>query len=444
MTLLLENYVMAMKMGAAISFQDLEDIIDDFGNEILEFDSTGAAAVNWFRISNALTGGDVTLSAMGGDANVDITIRPRGTGVVFLENTDAGASGSFLSLYHNSASPAASDIVGHVDFDGNDSGAAFQTYARIESIARDVTAASEDGDLLMSVVNAGSLRRQLWLDSDLNGILVGEGATAHVSSAGAFDLVLSTNSNTASSNIIITDAINGAITLNLNGTAQATILSVDAGALGSILNLTHDSASPANSDIVGRIAFNGRDDALAPEAYGTISVIVTDVTAANPDADIQIARDIAGTLTNVLVLSDTITLTPAAATGNVQIAGGRGLISNVANGVYPIHKTVAQNNIAAGAGGAIAITNYYTTINSDAGGDAFSLANGDIVGQLKKIQFIIDGGGDAVITPTSLAGGTTITMADAGDFCILQWSSTVWVAIELGNDADGVTAPVLA
>jgi hypothetical protein len=107
-------------------------------------------------------------------------------------------------------------------------------------------------------------------------------------------------------------------------------------------------------------------------------------------------------------------------------------------------KAAASNNITAGTGGAISITNYYTTINTDAGGDAFTLANGDIVGQLKKIQLIVDGGGNAVITPASLSGGTTITMADAGDFALLEWNGTAWVAVELGNAADGVTAPVIA
>lgn len=105
---------------------------------------------------------------------------------------------------------------------------------------------------------------------------------------------------------------------------------------------------------------------------------------------------------------------------------------------------VAPTNIAAGAGGAISVAEYYTSISTDAGGDAFTLANGTFVGQLKKIQLIVDGGGNGVVTPANLAGGTTITFADAGDFCILVWDGTDWVAVELGNDADGATAPALA
>jgi hypothetical protein len=89
----------------------------------------------------------------------------------------------------------------------------------------------------------------------------------------------------------------------------------------------------------------------------------------------------------------------------------------------------AQNDIAAGTGGAISVVNYFTTINSDAGGDAFTLADGTQIGQLKKIRLVDDGGGDAVVTPANLAGGTTITFDDAADEVELIWNGTDWVVI---------------
>lgn len=109
----------------------------------------------------------------------------------------------------------------------------------------------------------------------------------------------------------------------------------------------------------------------------------------------------------------------------------------------PYVPAAAQQTLAAG-GGAVTITEYYTAGASDAGGDAWTLADGAQVGQLKKIQLITDGGGDATLTPSNLSGGTTITFADAGDYAILLWDGTNWVAIELGNGADGATAPALA
>lgn len=125
--------------------------------------------------------------------------------------------------------------------------------------------------------------------------------------------------------------------------------------------------------------------------------------------------------------------------------GANGLESGgVASGIFPVAPAVAQDDIAAGAGGAISVLTYFTTISTDAGGDAFTLADGSSVGQVKRILVIVDGGGDAVITPATFAGGTTITCADAGDYCVLIWTSSGWVALELGNTVDGVSAPVVA
>jgi hypothetical protein len=102
---------------------------------------------------------------------------------------------------------------------------------------------------------------------------------------------------------------------------------------------------------------------------------------------------------------------------------------------------IAAAQALSGAG-AINITTYRTNWTTTAA-NAGTLANGAQIGQLKRIQMVADGG-DGTLTPTSLSGGTTITFADAGDYAVLCWSGTAWVAIELGNDADGVTAPVLA
>ncbi len=97
-------------------------------------------------------------------------------------------------------------------------------------------------------------------------------------------------------------------------------------------------------------------------------------------------------------------------------------------GLYP---QVAQDNIAAGTGGAIPVTNYLTTINTDGTDDAFTLANGTRVGQMKKILLVTDGGGNGVVTPaTAFAGGTAATFGDAADYLILQWSGSAWVVLE--------------
>jgi len=95
--------------------------------------------------------------------------------------------------------------------------------------------------------------------------------------------------------------------------------------------------------------------------------------------------------------------------------------------------------------GAINVTSFltkWTTTGTQAG----TLADGKKIGQLKKIQLIVDVG-DGTLTPKNLADGTTITFADAGDFVLLMWLGNTaggWKIIEAGNDADGATAPAVA
>lgn len=127
-----------------------------------------------------------------------------------------------------------------------------------------------------------------------------------------------------------------------------------------------------------------------------------------------------------------------------RVAGHTQVPVGAKNSMYqPLIPNAAQQTLAAG-GGAVTVTEFYTAGASDAGGDAWTLADGSAIGQLKKIQLITDGGGDATLTPTNLNGGTTITFADAGDYCLLMWDGTGWTVLELGNDADGATGPALA
>jgi len=114
-------------------------ISDTNGNELINLTATGSA-VNEFTLANAATGNDPTLSATGGDSNIDIAIKPKGTGE--------------------------------------------------------------------TVFGTGA-------------------ANATITSSGAHDLILDTNSGTNSGTITITDAANGDITIAPNGSGVAK--AVDAG-----------------------------------------------------------------------------------------------------------------------------------------------------------------------------------------------------------------------
>ena len=80
--------------------------------------------------------------------------------------------------------------------------------------------------------------------------------------------------------------------------------------------------------------------------------------------------------------------------------------------------------------GAVTLTDLITEVTTT-GADALTLANGS-AGQVKIITMIVDGG-NGTLTPTTLAGGTTITFNDVGDGVVLVYSTTVgWVVV--GNN----------
>ena len=85
-------------------------------------------------------------------ANVDIT-------TVELFNDDAGATGIRLDMYHNSASPATSDVIGHIrvfGMDGNATSAKAQ-YGGLKWSITNVTDTTEEGQMIIELHVAGAL-----------------------------------------------------------------------------------------------------------------------------------------------------------------------------------------------------------------------------------------------------------------------------------------------
>ena len=74
-----------------IDFDDAHGIRDENGNEQLFF-STTSSAVNYLNATNAATGNDPKLSALGDDSNIDIAVSPKGTGEVVVGTGAADAT----------------------------------------------------------------------------------------------------------------------------------------------------------------------------------------------------------------------------------------------------------------------------------------------------------------------------------------------------------------
>ena len=80
--------------------------------------------------------------------------------------------------------------------------------------------------------------------------------------------------------------------------------------------------------------------------------------------------------------------------------------------------------------GAIDLDTTVTEITTT-GADAFTLADG-ATGQIKVIIMTVDGG-DATVTPTTLATGTTITFGAVGDNVTLVYGALGWMPIAVQN-----------
>jgi len=74
-----------------IAIDDAHGINDENGNEQIIFQTT-ASAVNQFDITNAATGNAPSISATGGDSNVDIALIPKGTGETKIGTGAANAT----------------------------------------------------------------------------------------------------------------------------------------------------------------------------------------------------------------------------------------------------------------------------------------------------------------------------------------------------------------
>lgn len=128
------------------------------------------------------------------------------------------------------------------------------------------------------------------------------------------------------------------------------------------------------------------------------------------------------------------------------LSSSAGASTETANTLLPVMFTAATEIIAAGAGGAISVAAYATHISADAGGDAFTLASGTVVGQRKRIYFLATAGGTGVVTGAFRGSNNTLTFTNAGEFAELIWDGTDWLDIELGstNDTNIATPPALS
>lgn len=91
---------------------------------------------------------------------------------------------------------------------------------------------------------------------------------------------------------------------------------------------------------------------------------------------------------------------------------------------------------------------YLTQFDTTSNAIAATVGDGQVHGQLKKLHLQTDGGNDVTATISSPVSASlnVITFADVGDFALLIWNEEegYWRILEVGNDADGTSAPAVA
>jgi hypothetical protein len=192
---------------------------------------------------------------------------------VVIENSEAGATeGPNVVLYRNSASPAADDVLGTLEFRGEDSGGSTQSYAEITAGIVDATATGEDGRIDFNTTTGGSLNNAVRLQEGKVGINESAPeAPIHVNNTDTQILRLECPNNDASS-----------------------------GADIRMYRHRNDAVGQDNDEL-STLFFRGHnDDATASQRqidYASIQAQIADATTDSEDGKILLQVQTAGTLT---------------------------------------------------------------------------------------------------------------------------------------------------
>ena len=119
------------------------------------------------------TDGDLS---MNGDLKVDGLIHLASSTtaepIIKIENTNADATAGSIQFVKNGHGEADNDVLGSIDFKGDDSGNVETLYAQIIGKSGDITNLSEDGDIVFKVAQAGTMRTVMHMDGVNEDVLV--------------------------------------------------------------------------------------------------------------------------------------------------------------------------------------------------------------------------------------------------------------------------------
>jgi len=231
----------------------------------------------------------------------------------------------------------------------------------------------------------------------------------------------------------------------------------DTGTTSSTFQLDNDASGPKLKHDTGAVAIrNAADDADAPvscaaltcdevttdrvaipivelrssdctdnDVNAALSAQITDGGSGTEDADVYLAQQVAGVLTNILI---------AVAGGNLRIGVSQPV--EIVNGLKGSIETVTCVSDA-GVASLMKVSTIIVT-DGDEDEDTVSLADGT-AGQLKAFSLkTLTHADDTVnVTPTNMSGGTKITFTAVGQGCVMMFNGVDWDII--GNNGGTIS-----
>ena len=374
-------------------------------------------------INGATMTGNVTVdnlifndSEISSSSNANITVNPGGTGTIALGATTAVTGNASVSGTLTTAD---------ITTTGN------TTVSGTANVAGDLTV-------------EGSINADNWISNSNQSITINPAGTgvlvlpADITHTGTQTTSGQLNVDNIRIDGNVISSTSGSITLSpaagtnlvLGPTAGGVVTASELQAtLGEFTTLRTDSLSTDTSNADLTIGTQGTGnivlDTETIARTGNVSFDVSGYVVIDAGAgDIYLKDD----GTNFAILSNSA--------GNLEIKSGNTTAlsmtgANVAaQGDLTVSGAFIGSRQAISGAGAINLTTLFTELTTT-GADAYSLANGT-VGQVKIITMGVDGG-NATITPTTFANGTSITMDAVHDSVTLIYGANGWVVLASQN-----------
>lgn len=349
---------------AAVSESIAPDTAIIFGTR--DSADAGVSATESMRITSL---GRVGMGTNNPQARLHTVTSGTGDAAIFESNDADATDAPDIVLYRNSASPAASDLVGDIIFRGKDSAAEDTAYAKIGARIDDPTNSSEDGSIFFQTVSGGTLSDKLVLGPTsmtfATDYLVGVGTASPVTA-------ITVSGDTGSTGAQVTGYIYNGTTLGVTGTVlnvtavtsgtlavgqyiygpaiapntYITALGTGSGGVGtytvSVLQATPSGTVYAIPASVNRVRITDTDTSnLANQPVGTLEFYTND--ASTPGAGVgAYVSAVAGTTSSAQVTGYIYDGTTSGVAGTVL------LVTSVTSGALAVGQTIYGSGVTAG------------------------------------------------------------------------------------------------